>query len=103
MLQKILEMVFIAKKFTQCKTSSTFKMDVVEIPDNKIIGNLFPKFELNFSYLELPCLPHHICQLLALPTETPLGQTRYPSKSSVFKRHFSFRIRQYGQQQLCHQ
>ena len=29
------------KKFTQCKTSHTLKIDVFEIPDNKNIGKLF--------------------------------------------------------------
>ena len=45
---KILEMVFIAKKFAQCKTLRTLKTDVFEIPDNAIIGKLFPKFEILF-------------------------------------------------------
>ena len=26
----------------------------------------------NFPYLELPCLPHHLCQILPQPTETPI-------------------------------
>ena len=34
-LQKILEKVFVNKKFTQCKTPRTLKPDVFEIPDNK--------------------------------------------------------------------
>ena len=29
-----------------------------------------------------------------------MGQTRYPSKSRVFKNRFSFKVRQHGQQQL---
>ena len=29
-----------------------------------------------------------------------MGQTRYPSKIWVFKSHFSFKVRQHGQQQL---
>ena len=46
MLQKILEKVFITKKFTQCKTSCSLKIDVFEIPDNKNIEKLFSKYEL---------------------------------------------------------
>ena len=34
-LRKILEKVFINKKFTHCKTSHTLEIDVFEIPDNK--------------------------------------------------------------------
>ena len=68
------------KKFTQCKTSHTLKIDVFEIPDNKNIGKLFSKYEplfldqANFSsdasqtlilqFLELSCLPHHLCQTI---------------------------------------
>ena len=47
-LQKILENVFITKKFSQCKTSCTLKIDVLEIPDNKNIGKLCSKYELLF-------------------------------------------------------
>ena len=50
---KILGKVFITKKFTQCKTSCTLKIDVFEIPDNKNIGKLF------FSWINLiPFLIH---------------------------------------------
>ena len=45
-LRKILEKVFITKKFTQCKTSRTLKMDVFQIPYNKNIGKLLSKYEL---------------------------------------------------------
>ena len=48
MLRKILEKVFITKKFTQYKTSRTLKIDVFEIPDNKNIEKLFSKYELVF-------------------------------------------------------
>ena len=44
---QILE-VFIIKKFTQCETLHTLKIDLFEIPDNKNIGKLFSKFELLF-------------------------------------------------------
>ena len=47
-LQKILEKVFINKKFTQNKTSRTLKIDVFKIPDIKNIGNLFSKYKLLF-------------------------------------------------------
>ena len=46
MLRKILEKVYITKKFTQCKTSRTLKADVFEISDNKNIGKLFSNYEL---------------------------------------------------------
>ena len=45
MLRKILEKVFINKIFNQWKTSSTIKIDVYEIPDNKNIVKLFSKYE----------------------------------------------------------
>ena len=48
MLQKILEKVFITKKFNQFKTSPTLKTDVFEILDNKNIEKLFSKYELLF-------------------------------------------------------
>ena len=37
-LRKIFKKVFIIKKFTQCKTSRSLKLDEFEIPDNKNIG-----------------------------------------------------------------
>ena len=46
-LRKILEKVFITKKFTQCRTC-TLQIDVFEIPDNKQILKLFSKYELLF-------------------------------------------------------
>ena len=45
MLPKTLQQVFITKKFTQCKTSRTLKIDVFEIPDYKGIRKLFSKYE----------------------------------------------------------
>ena len=48
MLQKILEKLYITKKFTQCKTSYTLKIDVFEIPDNKNIEKIFSKHKLLF-------------------------------------------------------
>ena len=50
MLRKLLEKVFINKKFTQCKTSGTLKIDVVEIPDNKNIGLVFLNQANSCSY-----------------------------------------------------
>ena len=47
-LRKILEKVFVNKKFTQSKTSRTLQIDVFEIPDKKNIGRLFSKCELLF-------------------------------------------------------
>ena len=47
MLWKILE-VFITKKFTQCKTSHTLKIDGFKIPDNKNVGKLFSKYKVSF-------------------------------------------------------
>ena len=48
MLQKILEKVFVNKKFNQHKTSRTLQINVFEIPDNKNIWKLFSKYELLF-------------------------------------------------------
>ena len=48
MLWKILKKVFLTKKFTQCKTSRTLKIDAFEVPDNKNVGKLFSKIELLF-------------------------------------------------------
>ena len=82
-----MEKVFVAKKFTQFKTSRTLKIDLFEIPDNRNIEKLFSNYELlfldqanfssdvsqilmlQFSYLELLCLPCHPYQTLPLPTE----------------------------------
>ena len=80
----------ITKKCTRYILSSALKTDVFEIPDNKNIGKLFPKYELLFLdqaksssdpseilILQFPipralCLSHHLCQILPQPTETPL-------------------------------
>ena len=81
-LRKILEKVFVNKKFTQCKTSCTLQMDVFEIPDNINIGKLFSKYKLLFLdqansssdlsqifILQFPTLraslpPYHHCHML---------------------------------------
>ena len=42
-LRKILEKVFVNKKFTHCKISCTLQMDVFKMPDNKNFGKLFSK------------------------------------------------------------
>ena len=47
-LRKILQKVFITKKFTRFKTSHILKIDEFEIPGNKSIGKLFAKEELLF-------------------------------------------------------
>ena len=80
MLQKILEKVFITKKFTQCKTR-TLKIDVFEIPDKNIKKNYFQNgncfswiklipvlIHLKYWYcnspnLELPYLPCYFCPI----------------------------------------
>ena len=49
MLGKILEKVFITKKFTECKTSRNLKFEVIEMPDKKNIGKFFSKYELLFQ------------------------------------------------------
>ena len=54
-LRKIQEKIFINKKFTQCKTSRTLKIDVFEIPDNKNIEKLFSKYELLFLNQAISC------------------------------------------------
>ena len=43
-LRKILEKIFITKKFIQCKTPCILKIDVLKIPDNKTIGKIFSKY-----------------------------------------------------------
>ena len=88
MLQKILEKVFVTKKFTQCKISCTLKINEFKIPDNKNTKKLFSRYKLlswiklisaliplkywyyNSPYLELSYLPHHFCDVFILPTET---------------------------------
>ena len=93
-LRKILEKVFIAKKFTQCKTSRTrYQISPnirFEIPDNKDFRNCVQNMNcfswiklipvlIHFIYwyydspfLELLYLPPHLCQILPLPISTPL-------------------------------
>ena len=90
-----MERVFINKKFTQCKILHTLKIDVFEIPDKEILQNCFQNMNcfswtklisvlihLRYWYytsphLELHCLPHHLCQVLPYPTETPLQHNTY--------------------------
>ena len=48
MLRKILEKIFITKKLTRLKKSSSLKIDVLDIPDNKNIGKLFLIYKLLF-------------------------------------------------------
>ena len=50
MLQKILEKVFVNKKFNQHKTPRTLQINVFEIPDNKNIWKLFSKYEPLFLH-----------------------------------------------------
>ena len=59
MQRKILERVFITKKFTQCKTSRTLKIDLFETPDNKNIGKLFSRYEI-FSWTKLILVLIHL-------------------------------------------
>ena len=40
--------IFITKKYTQCKTQHTLKIDLFELPDNINTGKLFSKYELFF-------------------------------------------------------
>ena len=103
----ISEKAFITKKFTQSKTSRTLRINVFEITDNKVIGKLFSNelifldlansssdpsqiLILQFPYIELPCLPHHPCQIRPIPHSTKchpsIGYTkRYvnPSQSNL--------------------
>ena len=48
LLRKILEKTFITKKYTQCKTLHTLKIEVFEFLDKKNIGRLFSKYETFF-------------------------------------------------------
>ena len=53
MIKKILDNIFITKKYTQHKTLHTLKTDVFKLPNNKNIGKLFSKyvlFPLNQAY-----------------------------------------------------
>ena len=59
MLWKILEKIFITKKITQCRTSCTLKIDILETPDKiKILENCFQNMNY-FSWIKLiPNLIH---------------------------------------------
>ena len=83
LLRKMLEKVFITKKFTRCKTSHTLKTDVRKFQNNKNIGKLFSKCELlfldqaNFSpnpfqvlILQYPILKASLSPLLSLSNST---------------------------------
>ena len=73
---EILGKVFITKKSTQCKTSPTLKIDALEIRNCQNMNCfswvelipvlIYPKYwYYNSPYLELPCLPQHLCQILS--------------------------------------
>ena len=80
-LRKILEKVFINKKFTQCKTSRTLKIDLFEIPDKKNIGKLFAKYELLFFNQANFCSDPS--QIFMLQFPTPVASlSPLPSMSS---------------------
>ena len=88
MLPKILEKVFITKKFTHCKILCTLKIDVFEIPDNKNIGILFSKCELLFlNKANYSTDPSHILitqspqPRSSLPLSLPLLNLFYPTET----------------------
>ena len=57
--RKIFKKVFIIKKFTQCKTSRSLKLDVFEIPHNKNIGKfalLWKTVFVGLLFLHLVCI-----------------------------------------------
>ena len=100
MLRKILEKIFINKKFTQWKTSRTLKIDVFEIPDNRNIEKCFSNYELLFLnqakfcsdpsqilMLQFPT-PGASLSLTSLPNFTRANwnpsSTQYLSRSSSF-------------------
>ena len=86
MLRKILE-VFITKNVTQCKASSTLKIDLIfsKILDNKIIGKLFSKYELIF--LDQASSSSDLSQTLILRFLLP--RVSLPPLSSLFKFYLS--------------
>ena len=84
-LQKMLEKVFVAKKFTQCKTSHTLCNIRFEIPENKNFGNCVQNVNC-FSWIKLipssdPC---HIVILqfpvLIASLSPPISVKFYPSR-----------------------
>ena len=68
MLQKILDKVFVNKKFNRHKTSLTLQINVFEIPDNRNIWKLFSKYELLF--LDLANSSSHPSQILIVQFTT---------------------------------
>ena len=79
MIRKILEKVFITKKYTQRKTSNTLKTDKFELPDNTKIGKLFSNYEL-FS-LDQANFSSDTSQILIL--EYPIPRASLPPSSSL--------------------
>ena len=67
-LQKILDKVFVNKKFNRHKTSLTLQINVFEIPDNRNIWKLFSKYELLF--LDLANSSSHPSQILIVQFTT---------------------------------
>ena len=80
MLRKILD-VFITKKFTQCKTLHTLKINLFEIQHNKNIGKLFPKYELLF--LDQANSSSDPSQTDLLILRFPIPRASLPSLSSL--------------------
>ena len=70
-LGKMLEEVFINKKFTECKTSRTLKIDVFEIPDNKKYWKIVLKCGLLFLNRANFCSDPS--QILMLQFSTPVA------------------------------
>ena len=80
MLRKILD-VFITKKFTQCKTLHTLKINLFEIQHDKNIGKLFPKYELLF--LDQANSSSDPSQTDLLILRFPIPRASLPSLSSL--------------------
>ena len=83
MLRKIWKSVFITKKFTQCKISSTLKIDAFETPDNKTIGKLFSKHQLFFlnqaNSISVSSINTIISHTESLPASLTISVKFYPS------------------------
>ena len=91
-LWKILEKVFNTKKFIQCKTSRTLKIDVFEILDKiKNIGELFSKYVLLFldqassssDSFKILILQFHIPGASLPPSPSLSNLTQSSSRSSL--------------------
>ena len=95
----MLEKVFITKKWAQCKTPHTLKINACESPDNKNIGKLFSKYELLFPNQansssdpsQIPMLQHPI-PISSLP---PLPSLSKPSSTIPMMLFFGFPISSY--------